>query len=331
MLRPVFRGVNRTVFNGVYKRTLISVPEIPYLDQLKDKGIEGLYSSNGLRTAWYDNAEHLLSGLEEVVELAPNRAILISAIESAKAKGPDAQLESLVKKSVATPDSYDAFQIASRVYNSFFAMSSLTPNREGSTIEKPGPLSLLESPSIETDFPNSPADYLGSWITDSFGSIVEFRTLLLGSSLALRGNGYTWLVARATVRGDRATSSSKYDNLFVVNTYNGGTPHFETSSGQLLSLDEQLKLQLEQEKKEKGILEPELVARLPTVEEAKNQTDLLDNYVYLPLLLINGSPHAYLPDYGVFGKRKYLENVWNSIDWQAVTARLPNSNERPKF
>lgn len=42
----------------------------------------------------------------------------------------------------------------------------------------------------------------------------------------------------------------------------------------------------------------------------------------LPLLAINCWDNAYIYDYGVTGKADYLDNMWNSINWDVINKRL---------
>ena len=37
-----------------------------------------------------------------------------------------------------------------------------------------------------------------------------------------------------------------------------------------------------------------------------------------PLLVLSVHEHAWLPDYGIWGKEPYLMNFWNCVDWQRV-------------
>ena len=39
-----------------------------------------------------------------------------------------------------------------------------------------------------------------------------------------------------------------------------------------------------------------------------------------PLLCVNTWPHVYLEQFGVAGKREYLETWWKSIDWGSVSS-----------
>lgn len=50
-----------------------------------------------------------------------------------------------------------------------------------------------------------------------------------------------------------------------------------------------------------------------------------------PLLNVSVWQHAYIHDYGVAGKRKYLENWWNCIDWSVVLNRYTNLAKPTEF
>ena len=46
----------------------------------------------------------------------------------------------------------------------------------------------------------------------------------------------------------------------------------------------------------------------------------------VPLLNVSVWPQVYMTDYGVTkeGRREYLENWWNCIDWVVVAQRYPS-------
>lgn len=58
----------------------------------------------------------------------------------------------------------------------------------------------------------------------------------------------------------------------------------------------------------------------------------IGGYSGQPILCVNTWEHAYLRDYGVGGKRAYLERWWDRIDWEVVerSARMygPESSRR---
>ncbi|PRT57022.1 Putative 37S ribosomal protein S26A, mitochondrial [Wickerhamiella sorbophila] len=44
---------------------------------------------------------------------------------------------------------------------------------------------------------------------------------------------------------------------------------------------------------------------------------------FAPILCINAWEHVYLHDYGVAGKREYLRNLFDCLDWKVIISRLP--------
>lgn len=229
----------------------------------------------------------------------------------------------LVDKTSTDIKNFQVNLLASNIFNAYFAVSSLR-NNSTSQIEAPGSKELLKAPSTDLSYTNEPSGFLRDWIIQSFGSIVEFRTLLLNTNLAIKGNGYTWLVARESVNMMRNNNNAKiYDSLFIVNTYNGGSPIFHARAGQLTSFEQQDALEQEEPVKSSMV-------NIPSMKEAQSSHGV-SQQEFKPLLAINGSPNAYLPDYGVFGKKLYLDNLWQSINWDLVEQRLPSETQIKNF
>lgn len=47
-----------------------------------------------------------------------------------------------------------------------------------------------------------------------------------------------------------------------------------------------------------------------------------------PVLCVNTWEHAWVGDFGVAGKRRYLEGWWERVDWDEVWARCVVQEER---
>jgi len=47
-----------------------------------------------------------------------------------------------------------------------------------------------------------------------------------------------------------------------------------------------------------------------------------------PVLCVSTWEHAFLHDFGVGGKRRYLEAWWEAVDWEVVWARCVKGDER---
>ena len=50
-----------------------------------------------------------------------------------------------------------------------------------------------------------------------------------------------------------------------------------------------------------------------------------------PLLCVNTWEHVWLMDYGVGGKRKYLERWWDRIDWDVVASNITKTRPNARY
>ncbi|ODV92812.1 hypothetical protein CANCADRAFT_30851 [Tortispora caseinolytica NRRL Y-17796] len=136
-------------------------------------------------------------------------------------------------------------------------------------------------------------------IVRSFQTVEALKELMFQRALGMFGNGFVWLVELP----------EKVDvgrpQLAVVNTYNAGTVFDEARRQQL-----DLTGTISSEQAEAAM---DLVKRPPG---ALGRADVL------PILAVNMWQYAFLQDYGPAKKRDYLENWWNSIDWDVVGQRL---------
>lgn len=228
-----------------------------------------------------------------------------------------------MKESATNARHVKVFQNASLLQNIAFAMGSIGEVREenaNSGIYKPDANAFVQGPDLSTDIPNIPTNELSGHLISNFGSLIEFKTLLVNSAHAINGDGFTWLVARNnnyfTEDIPRRSASGKtFDQLFIVNTYNSGSPKNNDRVGQL---DELRTKHVTKNNFAAGELS---TSTIPSFEDAAYSK--FQNIEYFPLLAIDASPKVWLHDYGVFGKRQYLEQVWKAIDWDIVAERLP--------
>lgn len=320
-----------------------NLPTIRLLDSFKSEsgGLPGLYSSKTVEELWYKRGQALVNNLN-------------SQVEKNKVENASANLDELIRVSYSKPDLQDLFSNASLLHNLQFYLESLKANTDRS-FGKSGISALLETPSTSIKVSNEPSNLaLAEWIVDTFGSMAEFKTLLLNSAASIKGDGTTWLVAQATysqsAMRDGSNNGITFDSLAITNTYNAGIVDDSVKSGQLSKMKHQkyAKLQAadrrESERKELGVNEAKNVLEqieqeekvvkvsptidpmdevtLGSVEEAENI--LFTDRKLVPLLAIDASMRAYIEDYGLYGKRQYLENVWHCIDWDVVASRTPN-------
>lgn len=316
--------------SGCYRNVFKRLYATGSLDHLvKGSAFPGLFSDKGLQTAWFDRIEYYRGKLNKYSNNVQDKS-----------------LEAIITEFGNSVSKRNIVNYASLLYNLEFAMTSLQgcPKPLPETI--PDRSSLLKTPDLSVRFTNEPLvtgnSGLQTEIESSFGSIVQFRTLLLASNMAISGDGFTWLLARKCKPSPNQivqdSNGNKFDKLFVLNTYNAGSP-FTLDRTQMINT---LRAKYEEIKKEEentnsaGEKDMETINTQPdsfsnnilSVEEAKRFA--FDNTSYIPLLAIDASPKTWLQDYGVFGKQEYLDRVWESINWTVVESRLPeksNSNQ----
>lgn len=299
------------------RRALHNVAELQNVDV--SQGIPGLYSAKGLATAWTDVQTHAVSELN-------------SAIQASNSEGGNAELENLsVINLVALSKAFPQFDsriayYAGQVYSNEFQMAGLLSESKGpNSFDRNG---TQESRNAEVkrveyeDFRNAPIDIstiveyssVASSIDSEgdnlflrlihrqFESEVSFRELFLTQASSTFSSGYTWLVF-----------NNQDKKLYLMNTYGWGVPPL-FSTRELQSI-----------RSMKDSSAP--VSQTGSNGNVGNANDRLDCVV--PLLNVSVWQHAYLHDYGVFGKRKYLENFWNCINWKHVEQRYQASLSKP--
>lgn len=323
---------------GHHSKRFVSynLPAIRLLDLLNQSninGLPGLFSKKTVEELWFSRGQHLVDNL--------NGQIFKQKVENAPLN-----LEELINVSFLKPDLQELFTNASLLHNLQFFLESLKSN-ESRSYGETDISALFETPNISVNVENVPRDAaLSEWIVDSFGSMIEFKTLLLNSAASIKGDGVTWLIAQATysesAMRDGAKNGPSFDTLAIMNTYNAGIVDDSMRSGQITKMKYQKLAKSEAaqrrvlERKELEGQDQELVV---AAEEVQKPSALDDNFLgsieeaeeshlyfdrkLVPLLAIDSSMRTYLQDYGVYGKRKYLENVWHCLDWDIVASRAP--------
>ncbi|CAI5758718.1 unnamed protein product [Candida verbasci] len=282
-----------------------SLPVNKSLEGIKATGenFQGLFSNKTINQLWFERGENLSSNLNNLLSQT-------SILKNDK----EYSLQTIISLSMNTPELYQLHKYASNLFNLNFFIESLKQN-DANKIEKKNVDALLETP--KNSFGNIPTDHdFLDWINYSFGSIEEFRNLLINSGRAINGDGIVWVVAESSMSENYLDKNlpqkvPRFTNLAIVNTYNGGVLNDAERSGQISRMKKLLKEETEEDELELG-----------SVEEAEYNV-AYHNKSLIPILSIDVSPRNYLLDYGVFGKQKYLENVWECIDWDVVLRRLP--------
>jgi Fe-Mn family superoxide dismutase len=149
---------------------------------------------------------------------------------------------------------------------------------------------------------SNPSVDLTNQIRNDFSSLETLRETFLGTAEAMFGPGFVWLVQ---------TNDTQFGNLRILPTYLAGSPlsgaHYRRQSHDLNTHNAD---------------SYQALNNVGTFGAAAKQNTgpkkPLGGVDVLPLLCVNTWEHVWLRDYGVRGKRQFLEAWWDKIDWDLV-------------
>jgi superoxide dismutase, Fe-Mn family len=170
-------------------------------------------------------------------------------------------------------------------------------------------------------------------LENAFSSIDTLKREFVATAMAMFGPGFVWLVKANHITGDP-------DAFRLLPTYLAGSPypgaHTRRQSVDLNTIGaassrdsiDAAEAYLAQQAREYtraggGAFSSLTSTAHPGEGLAPGGVDLI------PVLCLNTWEHVWLTDYGVSGKRDYIENWWNRIDWQKVTDTAKLTNRRP--
>ena len=155
-----------------------------------------------------------------------------------------------------------------------------------------------------------PSTSLMKDINESFGSLDTLRTEMVETADAMFGNGFVWLM-----------KDDGQGRFRILCTYNAGSPwpkaHYRRQS---------------QDMSNQFLHTGRNAAETDRLNNVQNQVGTFgrhsmpsgqgvpptDALTGGPVLCVNVWQHMYLRDYGVRGKRAFLNNWWERIDWGMV-------------
>ena len=144
----------------------------------------------------------------------------------------------------------------------------------------------------------------------------SLRTEFLATADVMFGPGFVWLVAHYP-REDRV-------RLRILATYLAGSPlpgaHYrEQSQDQSTQNAASLSGLSQAEYARQTTVQNTVGSHGPhSSQNSSKQKFALGGANVTPLLCVNTWQHVWLGQYGVAGKREYLENWWNKIDWSVA-------------
>ncbi|KAI9845490.1 MAG: hypothetical protein M1837_004829 [Sclerophora amabilis] len=190
------------------------------------------------------------------------------------------------------PEMASLFNHASMAHNNHFFFECLSPHR--------------------TNIPSKLSEELSS----DFSSLDTLRREFIAIASAMFGPGYVWLV--------KLSDSGQFR---LLTTYLAGSPypgaHYRRQPTDLNT----------QSQHSVGGLSATSFAKQQTVQNsvgvASNQKRLAPGGINIvPILCVNTWQHVWLRDWGVGGKRWFLEAWWDKIDWEVVASKAVNTGFR---
>lgn len=146
-------------------------------------------------------------------------------------------------------------------------------------------------------------------IEESFSSYDTLRTEMIETADAMFGPGFVWIV-----------KDKEFGKMKLLCTYLAGSPlpraHVRSQQMDMATHN----TGVPSAQRFMNAREPmNYVGSLgPYSRAAQMDQRGVGRYDSYPILCVNTWEHAYLRDYGVGGKRAYLESWWDRIDWAVV-------------
>jgi Fe-Mn family superoxide dismutase len=203
----------------------------------------------------------------------------------------------LVIEFARDPTKAYAFNIASMAFNNHFFFRGLNP--------KP-------------DVVSQPSQALQMQITKDFSSMDTLRETFLATAEVMFGPGFVWLIQ---------TNDTAMGSLRILPTYLAGSPlsgaHYRRQSHDLNTHNADSFEALNK-----------VGAFGPAARQKQDSTPKkpLGGVDVVPLLCVNTWEHVWLQDYGIKGKRQFLEKWWDKIDWDIVAQNATlSSRARGEF
>lgn len=297
----------------------IQLPNVERLNSFEERqlGIPGLISNPTLNDLWFHQLSTKLLDFKDYISQSTHNDYsdcftINNDLQSNEISNKVInQYKNLLEKMSKKFDDNDSplFDLTASIYNLFYFFSSIKASNSNE-IKKLSANDLLTfNPNLTN---NKPLDSnFIHLINKSFGSIEEFLTLFNDSANSIKGNGYTYLVYKHI---ENSKVFSKLGHLSILNVYNNGIPHTFTSK--------RVSNGKEFEKKKNQLNNSNNNSFIPSMDDAEAMNNL--DFTFIPLVSIGSNPSFYLRDYGVYGKKLYINNAINSIDWDVVVSRIPS-------
>ncbi|KAI9728354.1 MAG: hypothetical protein M1828_003754 [Chrysothrix sp. TS-e1954] len=284
----------------------------------EEHGVADLYTPEGFEMSWTRQMTHTINRLNDVLAQTPGDLAHSST-------------KDILLQTARSPSTAHLFNYASMAHNTHFYFSSLSP----------------ESTSLPSN--------LREPISRSFSSLDTLKDTMLTSADAMFGPGFVWLCqinnapmnhpnnarpsdtvdmpgqANATIGGRRnpVRQAARPLNFRLLTTYLAGSPYpgaharqqnRDLNTENLQSATEYYKQNTVQNTA--GSFGPHASRQMSLVGGDGEDAQEYGGADIVPVLCVNTWEHAWLFDWGIGGKRQFLERWWDRIDWNVVASRI---------
>lgn len=263
---------------------------IPYHTTFMQTGVPNLFSIEGYQIAWEQYQTYLVQKINELTAGEPieNTPVKDIAIQYAR-----------------DPMNASLFNHASAAHNNQHFFSTLAPS----------PLTLNDCPQLQES------------LVKTFGSIATLRMTMLDTAAAMFGPGFVWLVWARGVDGTRGING-RSGSWRILTTYLAGTPYPEAGY-RAQGLD----MATNNQSSYNAYLQSMPVNSAGSFgafsQSGKEQARIPPGGTsVMPVLSVSTWEHTYMYDFGITGKRKFLDQWWNAVDWGVVEQNAPTESKQ---
>ncbi|MCJ1253085.1 hypothetical protein MMC24_000892 [Lignoscripta atroalba] len=270
------------------KRHIHRVPQLTHGEAFRDNGVSGMLSAEGFDIAWTQYQGYVVDCLNRL---------------TAGTDDEHALTKNILLKHARQADRASLFNHASMAHNNHLFFSALTPNS------------------------STPSAPFLKHIDSSFSSLPSLRSTFVATANAMFGPGFVWLI-----RKNNLQALTNEPELAILTTYIAGSPypgaHFRAQPIDMATQNtnvyprmdvSQLALQGPNSRQYAGAMGG----------YSRNDKKLAPGGQDLEVLLgVCTWEHVWLRDWGVGGKRGFLEAWWDRIDWSVVEANMGSMDNK---
>ena len=280
----MFRVARPAVHAAMRATSVRALHQLPPMPEALAEGCEPFLSKRTTHLLWTQWQAGLLQRLNEEVRGTPRATE--SVVET-------------VMNAAHDRESILAFNYASLALNTSFFLSCLVPHAAQKQPAYPQPSTHIGA--VPTLFGKT----LATAISDQFGSLPQLKLAMSSAAMGMVSSGWVWLV------------KDEHGRLGIVPTYGAGTvlvqQRRQCGPKDLVTAVQDGEAQAE------APAAPDAPTRPPRFDALSRTSgaDAIGQHLY-PLLCVSMYEHAWLGDYGFWGKERYMTHFWDCVNWERV-------------